>query len=121
LHGEVVAIEQLQDVVKESVFLIPQTHTVMATMAHGVRNLDEVFPELAGHVLVSGFLLSQFHRAGEQVQGVHRHPASAIRLFDVSAGGQRSATVERSDIVQAKKSSLENVHSFSNSTHPPPG
>ena len=62
-----VAIGQLQDVVKESVFLIPQTHTVMATMAHGVRNVDEVLPELAGHVLVSGFFLSQFQRDGEQV------------------------------------------------------
>src|SRR5579883_953511 len=121
LHGEVPAVGQAQDVIEEAVFLVPQAHAVVAAMTHGVGNVDEVLPELAGHVFVAGLFLGEFERDGEQVEGVHGHPAGAVRLLKVAAGGQGGAAVKHADVVEAEKSALENVHALGVLAVHPPG
>ena len=46
------AVGQVQHVVEEAVLLIPQARAVVAEMVHGVGDVEEVLPELAGDVFV---------------------------------------------------------------------
>src|SRR6478752_3771734 len=89
-------------------------------MTHCVSDVDEVFPEFAGNVFVAWFFSCEFESDSQKVQGVHRHPAGAIRLFNVAASRQRSATIEHANVVESEKASLEDVHATSVfSVHPP--
>ena len=90
-------------------------------MAHGVGDIDEVLPEFAGHIFVSRILLGQFQCDRQQVQGVHRHPAGAVGLFDVAAGRQGCAAVEHADVVEPQKSALKDVHAVGVLAVHPPG
>ena len=87
LHRKMRAVWQPQYVVEETIFFVPQPHAVEAAMAHGMRDVDEVLPELAGHVFVGWVFRSQLQRNRQQVQRVHGHPACAVGLFDITAGG----------------------------------
>ncbi len=119
--GNCVAVGQLQHVVEEAILFVPQSHAVVAAMAHGVGDVEEVFPELAGHVFVARLFFRQFQRDGQQIQGVHRHPTGAVGLFDVAAGGQRRAAVEHADVVQTQEAALEDVHALGVLAVHPPG
>src|SRR6202041_2132371 len=121
LDGKMSTVGELQHVVKESVGLVPQSHSIGAEMVHGVGNVDEVLPEFAGDVFVGGILRGELHGDGQQVQRVHGHPAGAVGLLDVAAGGKRVTAVEDSDVVEAEKAALENVHTFSVFAVDPPG
>src|SRR5712691_1578121 len=112
LHRELFAIGQLEHVIEEAVFFVPQTHAFVTAMAHRVSDVDEVFPELAGDVFVAGLFFCELKGDREQIEGVHRHPAGAVRLFDVATGGQRRAAVEHTDVVQAQEAALEDVHAI---------
>ena len=79
-------------------------------MAHRMRNIDEVLPEFAGHVFVGAVFLGQLERNGQEIKRVHGHPARAVGLFDVAAGGQRRAPIKDADVVQAQESALKNIH-----------
>ena len=52
---------------------------------------------------------------------VHRHPAGAVGLLDVAAGGQRRAAVEDADIVQAQEAALKDVLALGILAVDPPG
>src|SRR5207237_3593908 len=84
-------------------------------------NVNEMFPELAGHIFVTGIFFSQLQCDGEQVQRIHRHPTCAVRLFNVTASGQGRAAVEYADIVQPKEAALKDVHALSIFAVYPPG
>src|ERR1700721_4343851 len=114
-------VGELQHVVKESVGLVPQSHSIGAEMVHGVGNVDEVLPEFAGDVFVRGILRGELHGDGQQVQCVHGHPTGAVGLLDVAAGGQRVAAVEDSNIIEAEKTALKNVHAVGVFAVDPPG
>ncbi len=120
-HGKVVAIRQIQYVIKEAVFFVPQAHSVAPTVAHSMSDVDEVFPELASHVFVGWLLRRKFQGDGEQIQGVHRHPTRSIGLFEVSACGQGRAAIEDADVVQAKEAALKDVHALGVFAIHPPG
>ena len=51
----------------------------------------------------------QFHGEFRHVLTEQRHPGRAVRLLQVAAGGQRGAAVEDADVVEAEKSSFENI------------
>ena len=72
------AVRQVQHVIEEAVFFIPQFHAVVAQMIHRVRDVDEMLPELAGYVFVNRIFTRQLHRNCQQVERVHRHPAGAV-------------------------------------------
>src|ERR1700741_345566 len=65
--------------------------------------------KLGGDIFIGVVVLRQLQRDPHQVQAVHRHPACAIGLINITAGGQRSAPVESSDIIQPEKSALKDV------------
>src|SRR5215469_11043535 len=99
----------MEDVIKEAIFLVPETCAPVAKIIHGSSDIQEVFPEFAGDVFVGGIDLCQLERDGQQVQTVHAHPAGSIGLLDKTAGGQRSAAVKHTDIVESEESALKHV------------
>src|SRR5207249_11987780 len=57
-HGNFTLIRNVKNVIKESVLLIPKTHSIVATIVHRVCDLCEVLPEFARHILVSRIFVS---------------------------------------------------------------
>ena len=77
--------------------------------------------ELGGDVLVGRVLARQLQSDREHVQAKHPHPARAVGLLEISAGGQRRAPVEDADVVQPEKSALEDIAAFGIFAIHPPG
>src|SRR5215468_6687746 len=77
--------------------------------------------EFARHVFVGGVLARELQRDGQHVEAVHAHPASCVRLLDVTAGRQRRASVEDADIVEAEEADLKNISAFGIFAIHPPG
>src|SRR5215469_13443548 len=111
LHREMVAIGKSKNVIEESVFLVPKSDTIMAAMAHGVCDINEVFPEFARHVFVTGFSLCQLKSDRQQIERVHGHPTRSVGLLNVASGGKWAAPVKDADIVQPEEAALEDIHS----------
>ena len=111
----------MQHVVEEAVLLVPHALAVVPAIAHGVGDVEEVLPELAGDVFVGRIFFRQFERDGQQVQRVHRHPTGAVGLLEMAAGGQRRAAVEDANVVEAEEAALEDVHAFGVFAVHPPG
>src|SRR6516225_1330729 len=116
-----VPVGEMEHVIVETVFLVPKFDAFAATVVHRVRDMNEMFEELAGHTFISGVLTSEFERYSKHVQAVHAHPAGAVGLFKVTAGGERSRSVEYADVVETKEAALENVHTFGILAIHPPG
>src|ERR1035441_6677944 len=54
LEREVAAIGHVEHVVEEAVLFVPHTMAIVAHVVDGVGDVEEVFPELAGHIFVGG-------------------------------------------------------------------
>ena len=108
-QGRTLSVRQRQDVVEESVFGVPQFDILAAEIVHRFADVNEMLEELAGDIFVGGIVLGEFQRDRQHVETIHAHPAGAVGLLDMSAGGQRLAAVEDADIVEAEKAALENV------------
>ena len=115
------AAGQVEHVVVEAVLVVPEADPLAAEVVHGVRDVDEVLEELARHVLVGRVLAGQLQRDGQHVQRVHGHPARAVGLLDMPAGGQRRRAVEHPDIVEAEEAALEDVLALGVLAVDPPG
>ena len=121
LQRAALAVRQVQDVVEEAVLVVPQRQAVAAAVVHRVGDVEEVLPELAGDVLVGRVVLRELHGDGEQVERIHRHPARAVRLLEVTAGRQRRAAIEHADVVEAQEAALEDVLALGVLAIHPPG
>src|SRR5271165_4938199 len=97
------SVGQPEDIVEESVLLVPEAFTVHSKLAHRVRDMNKVFPEFTGYIFVGLIFFREFERNGQQVQRVHRHPAGAVGLLEVAASRKRSAAVEYTDVVEAQE------------------
>jgi hypothetical protein len=53
----VTVVGQVQDVVIKTVLFVPKIDALATPVVHGVRDIHEVFEELAGHVGVSAVFL----------------------------------------------------------------
>ncbi len=93
-------VGHVKRVVEKTVLFIPHADAIGAEMVHGLGDVEEVLPELAGHVLVGGIFARQFERNPQQVEAVHRHPAGAVGLLDELPAGQWRAAVEHADVVE---------------------
>src|SRR5579871_3491609 len=110
----------MQNVVVETVPLVPEGNSFAAEIVHGVRDVDEVLKEFAGDSFIRLVLSRQFESDRQHVEAIHPHPARAVRLLDVAAGGKWRGAVEDADIVETEESALENVHSLGIlAIHPP--
>src|SRR5437879_337512 len=54
-----VAIRKVQDVVEELVFIIPERYSHAADVVQRFRDIQKMFKELAGEILVNGVFSSQ--------------------------------------------------------------
>src|SRR5437016_11513227 len=110
----------MQYVVEKSVFGVPHRVHTVAAVAHGVGDVEEVLPELAGDVFIDGIFAGELKGDGQHVEGVHSHPGCPIGLFNMATRGKRCATIEDPDVVEAEKAALEHVHAFGVlAVHPP--
>src|SRR6516162_1917689 len=101
----------MQHVVEELVLVIPQADAAVRTtdVAHGLGDVQEVLEELGGDVLVNPVVLRELQSDAHQIEGVHRHPARAISLVDVTARRQLTAAVEYADVVEPEEAALEDI------------
>ena len=83
-----VVIRQMQYIIEEAILFIPELDALTAAIVHGFRDINEMFKELAGHVTIRVVFLGQLQRNRKHVQAIHSHPASAVRLLNVSPGWQ---------------------------------
>ena len=111
----------MQHVVIETVFFVPQLDTFAAAIVHRMRDMNKMLQKFARHTFVRRVFVRQFQCNREHIQAIHSHPASTIRLLEVTSGWQWSGAIENSDVVQAKKSALKNIHSFGVFAVHPPG
>src|ERR1700739_3032555 len=98
-----VPVGKMQDVVVETVLMVPEFDAFAAAVVHGGGGMNEMFEELAGDTFISGVLTSEFEGDSKHVQAVHPHPAGAVGLFEVTACGERSRAVENADVVETKE------------------
>src|SRR5215472_732535 len=86
----------MENVIEESVLLVPEAHPRASPIVHGVSDLDEVLEELGSDALVSRILARQLQSDGEHIQTEHPH------------------------IVESQEAPLKHVHAFSVfPIHPP--
>ena len=113
----------MKDVVEELILVVPQPDApVLPTdVAHGLGDVQEVLEELGGDILVHPVVLGQLQRDAHEIQGIHRHPAGAIRLIDMPAGRQLAAAVEDPDVVEPEEATLEHVAALRILAVDPPG
>src|SRR3989440_6901231 len=79
--------------------------------------LEDIGGDIRGHPLVRG----QLQRDAHEIQGIHRHPAGAIRLIYMPAGRQLAAAVEHPDVVEPEEATLEHVAALRILAVDPPG
>src|SRR4029453_19116400 len=90
-------------------------------VVHGMRNIEEMFEELACNILIAGIFVSQLDCNGQKVQAVSRHPTRAVGLFHMATGGEGAASIENSDVIQPQEPTLKNVLSYGVFAVYPPG
>src|ERR1700722_4334892 len=118
---DVAVIRKDELVVIELVDLIPQAQPVLAGALYFAGDGKEGLEELHGDVFVRRIMQCQFERRAQQVHTVHRHPAGTVRLVDETAGWQRTAAIEYSDVVKTEEAALENVAPLRVFAIDPPG
>src|SRR6266436_8330842 len=121
LHRRALAVWKVQHVIEESVFAVPHRVHTVAAMAHGVCDVEEVFPELAGDVFVDGIFAGEFKGDGQHVEGVHSHPGCPIGLFNMTTSGKRRTAIKDADVIETEKAALEYIHAFRVLAIHPPG
>ncbi len=115
------SVLSVQHIVEELVLLVPERDAVAADVVHRAGDVQEVLEELGGDVFVDRVLPGQFQRDGQHIEAEHAHPACAVALLDVAAGGEGRAAVEHADVVQAQEAALEDVHALGVLAVDPPG
>ena len=121
LHRHVPAVGQAKVVVIKFVLVVPQAERIVANAVDGGRDVEEMLEKLRRDVLINAVVLREFERDAHQVQAIHRHPARAVGLVDVAAGGQWHAPVENADVVEAEEAALKNVAALRVLAVHPPG
>src|ERR1017187_1315346 len=85
------------------------------------RNKDKMLKEFCSCIFKSLIYHSNFQRHIHHVQSIHRHPACAISLLQYLVAGYFNAPVKHTDIIQPKKTALENAVSTGIFPVDPPG
>src|SRR5260370_39511049 len=109
------SIWQVQHIIVEPfVFIfIPEINPIVApnsrAVVHGVRDVEEVFEEFGGDILISVIIPREFQGYREHVKAVHRHPTRSIGLIEIAATRKLGASVKNTDVVQAEKATLKDI------------
>ncbi len=105
-------VRQVNRIVIKTVLFIPERQTLSAVNIDRVRDVYKVLEKFARHIFVGWVLASQLQRDGQHIQAIHPHPTGAVRLLEMSSGGQRLRTVEYPDVVEPQKPALKYVHAI---------
>src|SRR5260370_14424593 len=112
------AIRTPQNVVVESVFLIP--HTFGPRLIHGASDPKEMGNELDGHLFVERVVGGKLDADLRHVLAEKGYPGGAVCLLQVATGRQICAAVEDADIVQPEETAFKEVLAKAIfSVHPP--
>ena len=90
----------MENVIEESVLLIPQTGSFIAKMIDRAGNVQEVLPEFTRNAFVNGVVHGQLACDSEHVQAVTGHPTRAVGLLHMATGRQWRTAVEDANVVQ---------------------
>src|SRR5215469_18616351 len=102
----------MQEIVEESVPLIPHRFLVWPDAIHGVSDPGKVLKETEGHFFVHRVVFRESHSDFQHAQTIEGHPGCAVSLIEISAGRQRCTAVENADVVEPEESARENVAAF---------
>ena len=103
LERDLVVVRQMQNVVEEFVFLVPQPDPAPPRLFIAPAICKKVLEEFRRDVLVGVVVLPKLERDSHEVERVHGHPAGSVRLIDVTAGRKRRAPIEDPDVVEPEK------------------
>ena len=120
-HRHVRAVGQAKMVVIKFVLLVPQTERALAHAIDGGGDVEEVFKKFRRDVLVHFVVPREFQRDAQQVQAIHRHPARAVGLVEITARGQGFAAIKNPNVIKAEEAALENVAALRVLAVHPPG
>ena len=119
------AIAFVHDIVIEAIFIVPEVDAIVGArcgaVVHGVGDVEEMFEEFGGDILVGIIFTGQFDGDGEHVEAEHGHPGGAVRLIEIGAGGERGGAIEEADVVEAEEAALEEVAAILVLAVDPPG
>src|SRR5665213_48221 len=87
----------------------------------GFSNQYKMLKEFRSGIFKSLINHGNFQRHVHHVQGIHRHPACAISLLQYLVARYFNASVKHTNIIQPKKSALENAVSTGIFPVNPPG
>src|SRR5689334_19769840 len=90
-------------------------------MMHGVRNVNKMLEKFGGYIFISGLCTGEFERYRQHVQAVHAHPGRSVGLLDKCTIRKSSTAVKNPDIIQAEKTTLEDVFTVPVFAVYPPG
>src|SRR5215472_12558696 len=85
LQSDGIPIREMQQIIEESVRLVPHLVFSAADVVHGVGNPDKMLQKPEGNFLVNRVVLRQDERHLEHAQAVERHPCGAVSLVQMSA------------------------------------
>src|SRR5215472_5589329 len=103
------SIGKSQEVIVEAVFFVPHLILMVANPIHCIGNPDEVLEETVSHVFIDRVVFRKDNGDLKHDLAVQSNPCGAIRLFDRSAGGQPGTAVKNANVVEAEKSSGEDI------------
>src|SRR5512138_3312915 len=101
------AVGEAQKVVIKAILFVP--HAILAGMVHGGSNIGEVFHKFEDHVFIRVIVKCQFKSHLKHILAEEGHPGCSVRLLQMAAGGQRCASIEDPDVIQAEETALEKV------------
>src|SRR5215469_2058157 len=103
------SIGKPEEVIIETVFLVPHLVVMIANPIHRIGNPDEVFVEPVSHLLINRVVLGEDNGDLEHDLAKQGNPCGAIGLFNSSSGRQLGAAIKHANVVQAEKSSGERI------------
>src|SRR5664279_4009002 len=103
----------MQEIVEEAVLLIPHLVVVIPNTIHGVGDPQEMLQEAEGNLFIhGGVVLGEDERNLQHVLAVKGHPCRAVRLIEMTTGGQRRTAIKNAYVVESKKSAREHIASL---------
>src|SRR5215831_5761798 len=103
------SIGKPEDVIIETVFFVPHRIVMIANPIHRVGDPNEVFIETVSQSLIDRVVLGKDNGELTHDLAIQSDPCGTIGLFDNSAGGQVGAAIKHANVVQAEKSSGEDI------------
>src|SRR5215831_10080968 len=103
------SVGKSEEVIIETVFFVPHLIVMIANPIHRIGNPDEVFVEAVSHLLIDRVVLGKDNGELKHNLAKKSNPCGAIRLFNSSPGRQLRAAIKHANVIQAEKSSGENI------------